>query len=252
MSAHLTDRDLLLHLDGELPPAHAASAGAHLQSCSSCRIRRLEIQQALANLEPAPDDEFPPAEAPRLRLVSQLARRRSRSSRRWLMAGAAAAVLVMLAAGVRGKPGSQRALLPDPHLTPGRTVAVMPAALCAAPESEPPAVDPATARAVFRSYGIANPPARSYELDYLITPALGGATDAANLWPQRYAEGEWNSRVKDALEDRLRSLVCSGNMDLVQAQKELAEDWIAAYRRHFRSHRPLVDHAAFVKDRPWE
>jgi hypothetical protein len=252
MNAHISDRDLLWHIDGELRPEQAASIGAHLAICSSCRIRRIEIGQALENLAAPPDQEFPPADGPRLRLAAHLSLHRMRATRRWMTAGLAAALLVTAWAGIRWKQGASSSMLPDPRLTPGRTVAVRLPFLCAAPESEPPPVDRDVARVVFRRYGIVDPPARSYELDYLITPALGGAADADNLWPQRYSEGEWNSRVKDALEDRLRSLVCSGKMDLAQAQKELAEDWIAAYRRHFRSHRPLVDHAAFVKDRPWE
>jgi hypothetical protein len=143
-------------------------------------------------------------------------------------------------------------LVPDTVLTPGVAAAVDVAALCAAPEGNPPAIEPAVARRVFEYYGIRNPTPRSYELDYLITPALGGVADSRNLWPQPYAEGEWNSRVKDALEDRLRAMVCAGSMDLASAQREIARDWIAAYRKHFRTDRPLLAHLAFVKDQPWE
>ena len=82
--------------------------------------------------------------------------------------------------------------------------------------------------------------------------ALGGSLDANNLWPQPYSAGVWNARVKDALEDRLRALVCEGKLDLATAQRDLAHDWIAAYKKYFRTGAPLVDHIAFVKDRPWE
>ena len=58
--------------------------------------------------------------------------------------------------------------------------------------------------------------------------------------------------MKDALEDRLRTLVCEGNLDLAIAQRDLARDWIAAYKKYFRTRTPLLDHVAFVKDRPWE
>jgi len=40
----------------------------------------------------------------------------------------------------------------------------------------------------------------AYEVDYLITPELGGATDIRNLWP--YGDTVWNAHVKDQLEDR--------------------------------------------------
>jgi hypothetical protein len=75
----------------------------------------------------------------------------------------------------------------------------------------------------------------TYEVDYLITPALGGADDIRNLWPQSYVSTAWNARVKNALEDRLRDLVCRGQLDLGEAQREIATDWIAAYKKYVRS-----------------
>ena len=107
-------------------------------------------------------------------------------------------------------------------------------------------------RRVFEEYGIRNPEPRHYELDYLIDPELGGSDDPSNLWPQPYSAGVWNSRVKDALEDRLRALVCEGKLDLATAQRDLASDWIAAYKKYFHTGAPLLDHVAFVKDRAWE
>ena len=88
-------------------------------------------------------------------------------------------------------------------------------------------------------------------MDYLITPALGGSDDIRNLWPQPYSAGVWNARVKDALEDRLRQLVCEGKLDLESAQREIARDWIGAYKKYFHTDHPLVHHLSFVKDRPW-
>src|SRR6185295_12654772 len=114
------------------------------------------------------------------------------------------------------------------------------------------AVASSVARQVFEEYGIHNPAPRRYEVDYLITPALGGSTDIQNLWPQPYAEGTWNSHVKDALEDRLRALVCEGTLDLPTAQHEISADWIAAYKKYFRTREPLEIHAGFALDPPWE
>jgi hypothetical protein len=45
--------------------------------------------------------------------------------------------------------------------------------------------------------------------------------------------------VKDALEDRLRELVCSGKVDLASAQRDISSDWIAAYRKYFHTDKPL-------------
>ena len=57
-------------------------------------------------------------------------------------------------------------------------------------------------------------PAHEYELDYLITPELGGSGDRRNLWPERYGARVWNARVKDELEQLLPQLVCRGEVDL--------------------------------------
>jgi hypothetical protein len=51
-----------------------------------------------------------------------------------------------------------------------------------------------------------------------------------NLWPESYRTEPWNASVKD--EDRLHQLVCSGRMRLEDAQRAIAQDWIAAYQ-HF-------------------
>jgi hypothetical protein len=80
---------------------------------------------------------------------------------------------------------------------------------------------------------------REYELDYLITPELGGAPDARNLWPERYATSVWNARVKDDMEDLLPQLICRGQLDLATAQRDIADNWIAAYKRYFKTDRPI-------------
>jgi hypothetical protein len=90
-----------------------------------------------------------------------------------------------------------------------------------------------------RDYGMEQVPARDYELDYLITPELGGADDRRNLWPERYSSDEWNARVKDELERLLPRLVCAGTLPLEAAQRDLAIDWVAAYKKYFNTDRPL-------------
>jgi hypothetical protein len=105
---------------------------------------------------------------------------------------------------------------------------------------------------VFEKYRIHNPSPRSYEVDYLISPALGGADDIRNLWPQPYASGEWNAHVKDALEDYLHDQVCAGKLDLQTAQRDISENWISAYQKYFHTDRPLPVHVAFSIDPPWE
>ena len=94
-------------------------------------------------------------------------------------------------------------------------------------------------REVFLEYGIANARTGDYEIDYLIAPGLGGVEDIHNLWPESYASPTWNARVKDDLEERLHEMVCAGKLDLATAQRDIATDWIAAYRKYFHTDRPL-------------
>ena len=115
-----------------------------------------------------------------------------------------------------------------------------------------PAVPRAVALKVFAAYGVRDPRPLAYELDYLIAPELGGTNDIRNLWPQPYRTVPWDAHAKDALEDHLYTLVCEGNLDLATAQEDIAKDWVAAYRKYFRTEIPLPMHAAFLKDQPWE
>lgn len=72
---------------------------------------------------------------------------------------------------------------------------------------------------------------KNYEEDHLISLQLGGSpTDPKNLWPEPYA-GD-NARKKDVVETALKRLICSGGIKLVDAQKAIATDWIAAYNKY--------------------
>jgi hypothetical protein len=129
--------------------------------------------------------------------------------------------------------------VPDSTLTPGATLIASRQAICAQANIKNKAVPVALQKRVFQEYGIAGAQPRAYEIDYLITPALGGAEDIHNLWPHSYSATIWNSEVKDALEDRLRDLVCDGTLELPEAQREIANNWIAAYKKYLHTDRPL-------------
>ena len=92
---------------------------------------------------------------------------------------------------------------------------------------------------MLEEYGLARVPEKACEVDYLITPALGGSDDIHNLWPHSYADTVWSAKVKDALEDRLHDMVCQGQLDLPTAQREIAANWIEAYKKYFQTDRPL-------------
>jgi hypothetical protein len=105
-------------------------------------------------------------------------------------------------------------------------------------------IAPSVHHAVFARYGVDYRRAADYELDYLITPELGGVPDERNLWPQPFARTPWNAYVKDELERLFRRLVCEGKIDLATAQREMASDWISAYKRYFQTNSPLRDYDA--------
>ena len=83
-----------------------------------------------------------------------------------------------------------------------------------------------------KEYGYPLADLRDYEEDHLVPLCLAGAPqDPANLWPQpRF--GEWSADHKDTLEAKLCRLVCDGRVPLAEAQREIATDWIAAYRKY--------------------
>ena len=120
--------------------------------------------------------------------------------------------------------------------------------ICAGGAPEQREVPAAVRRDVLRAYRMEQVPHDEYELDYLSTPELGGAPDARNLWPQRYASGAWNARVKDQLERLLPQLVCKRQVALETAQRDIALDWIAAYRKYFKTETPLETQASVGVD----
>jgi hypothetical protein len=50
----------------------------------------------------------------------------------------------------------------------------------------------------------------------------------------------WNAHVKDELEERLRNLVCEQKLDLTTAQRDIATDWISAYKKYFHIDMPVL------------
>jgi hypothetical protein len=137
--------------------------------------------------------------------------------------------------------------VPDPSLTPGATRRVTVRDVCSMPHEEVVRAVPTSLRQeVLQKYGIANVDANDYEIDYLIAPGLGGREDIHNLWPEPYRSSIWNAHVKDALEEHLHQMVCAGKLDLSTAQRDIATDWIAAYKKYFHTDRPLLVHSDLI------
>jgi hypothetical protein len=206
------------------------------------------------------DSKIPPVAGPRALLMARLAQvsaARPRSSwfalhglSGWALAaatcGLVVAALFPARSGIghygRVQPKALIVSIPDPRLTPGATILATRLVVCAQSNVKNKAVPAELQRKVFEEYGITGAEPRAYEVDYLVTPALGGAEDIRNLWPHSYSATMWNARVKDALEDRLREMVCEGSLDLMEAQQEIAVNWIAAYKKYFHTETPLEQH----------
>jgi len=270
---HLSEHELLLAADGELPKQRTEEVRAHLAGCWTCRTRMQEIDRTIADFIHAREAAaplLPPPEGPRALLKLRLAQL-AESSRPsfWEQAAAflhartaalalgvaLAAVGVLVLRSVQAPRTAQNEIraIPDSRLTPGATLPLTRDDVCAGGLVDAARVVPVEiAKAVFAAYGVEAPAPRAYEVDYLITPALGGSDNIRNFWPQPYRNTIWNAHIKDALEDHLRHLVCTGQLSLATAQREIATDWISAYKKYFRTQAPLPEHAAFLKDRPWE
>jgi hypothetical protein len=269
---HATDEQLLLTASGDLS-AGRRRIQVHLECCSECRARLEELETTMAEFGQAHRNrwhaDLPPVAGARALLKARLAESAAQEYRiEWLRSawvglvdhrGAAALASVAMAACLllalrahwpldASQPMSAslgHLEEPDLRLTPGATVPVTESDVCGtAAERSVSAVPASLKRKVFEMYGVTPQKPDAYEVDYLITPELGGATDIRNLWPEPYQNTVWNARVKDQLETRLHEMVCHGDVDLPTAQHDISSDWIAAYRKYFHADYPVTDNSS--------
>ena len=257
---HPSDQEMLLAADGELSPRREASIRAHLAGCWACRARMSELETTIrdfielhrSGLDPA----LPAAAGPRALLKAQLAELaagdRRESPLQWFPLSFARTVAVSLSAAVLATAAvmllthssryqRESSAIPEANLTPGATRPATREDVCRSEPDQNARLIPASVRQrVFESYGLPNARPEAYEVDYLITPELGGSDDIRNLWPEPYSSTVWNAHVKDALEDRLHEMVCDGTLDLRTAQHDIASNWIAAYKKYFHADKPLA------------
>jgi hypothetical protein len=255
---HLTDTQLVELLDCRRTEDAPIEAPPHLSGCRHCQQRLETLRAALddfSSLHVA--DQVEPTWAHLRSRLTQAMRDMDldlRTRRRglfgipysWLGTGLAVVIvtIVLAQAGARvGDPAESPMdqWLPKRAFTPGAVTALTAEALCAG-ERPSRTVAADVRAAVLRRYHVAHISQAEYELDALITPELGGSVAADNLWPQRYRSPVWNAHVKDQLERLLPELVCRGQIALATAQQEVATNWIAAYREHFHTARPLPEH----------
>lgn len=259
---HVSDEELLLAADGE-PGRKVRQVRVHLEACPRCRARAAQIQNTIADFACAQqsslDSELPCIASPRALLRTRLAElsatqagifSRLRLSVGLLTRAAGAAALVGVAAlacllTIRhfgaAHPShpllsADRGVLPNRAFTPGATRQASLAEVCALPHEEVVrAVSPLQRQKVLEEYGIPAAQSDDYELDYLITPGLGGEDDIRNLWPQPHRAASWNAYAKDVLEERLHEMVCTHQLDLAVAQEAIATNWIAAYQKYVQA-----------------
>jgi hypothetical protein len=87
-----------------------------------------------------------------------------------------------------------------------------------------------------RQYGYNDTNPRDYEEDHLIPLSLGGAPeDEHNLWPQP-RNSEWDADKKDQLEFVMYKMLCADEISLTKAQREMATNWIEAWKRYVPTH----------------
>ena len=267
---HPSDEDLLLFSDGELSARAAARVRRHLAACWSCRARDAKIEATIGEFMEIHGQTFGPAGPPiagsrallRARLAqSSLNRDGDGGQPSFLSAKArglayVCALVLLIALGARVLIRYARAhetaeygrLLPNPTLTPGATRPVAIGDLCSTDHDQVVLPISGTLRQkVFDEYGMQGEPFENYEVDYLITPGLGGSEDIRNLWPQPRYNAAWNSFVKDRLEDYLHQMVCQRKLNLATAQKDVARNWISAYKKYFHTNAPLSPDASGVR-----
>jgi hypothetical protein len=279
LTAHLTNETLLLYAGEEVSEARADEIRAHLAECARCEARLEEVRRTLAEFSSAHrqafDSKLPSAAHARAALRSRMEELNAQTARSswavrmgfgriWLRrigialtpgrpgyALAAVIVFVVLLAALYRheiRSGSQQIsaslglwVEPRATLTPGATLPLTRAQVCeSSTDAAPPVVPVSLKSKVLTLYGVNATSSEDYEVDYLITPELGGATDVRNLWPEPYYDTTWNAHVKDQLEDRLHQMVCHGDLDLATAQQDISKDWIAAYRKYFHTDQPLA------------
>jgi len=257
--SHPSDQELMLFTDGELSARAVGRIRKHLLECWDCRVRHAKIEATITEFMEVHRNSarpLPSGDGSRNLLkarLAELASSRGREEWRWpfsartgqsfaaLIVALAAVSLLFLLYGITQTFLERNAgLLPDPRLTPGsaRTAAIQD--ICSMNHDE--VIHPVSAvlqERVFHEYGLREAQSSNYEIDYLITPGLGGADDIRNLWPQPH-KAKWNSFVKDQLEDYLHQQVCQGRISVDKAQKDIAQDWISAYKKYFHTQSPIA------------
>jgi hypothetical protein len=129
--------------------------------------------------------------------------------------------------------------LPDPVCTPGSTnpsvtQSTIDSTICVSGWTStvrPPTsyTNPLKVKQI-AEYGYRDTNTADYEEDHYIPLELGGSPrDPKNLWPEPWLGASGSTAGdKDTVENKLKKLVCSGQVRLTAAQRAIATDWRTA------------------------
>lgn len=125
--------------------------------------------------------------------------------------------------------------LPDPICTPGAVSETDTYTVChrSTKTIRPPLsfTDSLKAEQI-QQYGYSDTNLKDYEEDHLISLELGGSpTDPKNLWPEprnTISSPGQSAQDKDKIENLCHERVCSGEIPISEAQKQIAANWETA------------------------
>jgi hypothetical protein len=244
--SHLLDHELLMAADGELSERRQKQIRRHLQSCWTCRTRMAAVESTIADVvgcyHSLLEAQMPPGNGSEALLRARLGAESLSAVHRlhWPWLALAAGVFLIATLTTFAFRNQQGPVVPNPSLTPGETLPVSKSEVCQAnTKGDNQEVPNDLRQAVFTEYGLNNNSRNAYEVDFLITPALGGSASIRNLWPEPYNSRSWNAHTKDILEHRLRTLVCDGELDLATAQRDIATNWVEAYKKYVGQFNPM-------------